>query len=163
MNQEKIAELTALSRELEELLKKMMERTVTLMSCESDELTDMQTLIDERQKFVDELIKKREEVDVIISAQDKSTAEILTAMFSKSDNLLTIPPEMKELRSATLSLRSQHALSSAQETAMQKQFRSRYDEIKEKLVSLNSDKKKIKLMNNINGSIGLGSTLDNRF
>lgn len=163
MNQEKITKLTALSNELEELLKKMMERTVALMSCENEEITDMQTLIDERQKYVDELMKKRAEVDEIINEQDKPTAEILTAMFSKSDNLLTIPSEMKELRAATLSLRSQHSLSSAQEEAMQKQFQSRYDEIKQKLVSLNSDKKKIQLMSNINGNIGLGSSLDNRF
>ncbi len=163
MNQEKITKLTALSNELEELLKKMMERTVALMSCENEEITDMQTLIDERQKYVDELMKKRAEVDEIINEQDKPTAEILTAMFSKNDNLLTIPSEMKELRAATLSLRSQHSLSSAQEEAMQKQFQSRYDEIKQKLVSLNSDKKKIQLMSNINGNIGLGSSLDNRF
>lgn len=163
MNQEKITKLTALSNELEELLKKMMERTVALMSCENEEITDMQTLIDERQKYVDELMKKRAEVDQIINEQDKPTAEILTAMFSKNDNLLTIPSEMKELRAATLSLRSQHSLSSAQEEAMQKQFQSRYDEIKQKLVSLNSDKKKIQLMSNINGNIGLGSSLDNRF
>lgn len=163
MNQEKITKLTALSNELEELLKKMMERTVALMSCENEEITDMQTLIDERQKYVDELMKKRAEVDEIINEQDKPTAEILTAMFSKNDNLLTIPSEMKELRAATLSLRSQHSLSSAQEEAMQKQFQSRYDEIKQKLISLNSDKKKIQLMSNINGNIGLGSSLDNRF
>ena len=149
MNQEKITKLTALSNELEELLKKMMERTVALMSCENEEITDMQTLIDERQKYVDELMKKRAEVDEIINEQDKPTAEILTAMFSKNDNLLTIPSEMKELRAATLSLRSQHSLSSAQEEAMQKQFQSRYDEIKQKLVSLNSDKKKIQLMVNL--------------
>ena len=163
MKQEKIAELTALSKELEELLKKMMERTVALMSCENEEITSMQTLIEERQKYVDELVEKRAVVDGIIAGQDKPTAEILTAMFSKNDNLLTIPDEMKELRSATLSLRSRHALSVAQEEALGKQFQSRYDEIKQMLVSLNSDRKKINLMNNINSSMGLGSSLDNRF
>lgn len=164
MNKADIIELTELAEKLETLLRSNIESTVALMACDTEETASLDEIITQRQTFVDKMLAVRTRIDEIIAKQDGKTAELLKTMFShKDDKVMSIPAELKELNTAVVSLRSQHRLSVAQETALTKQFESRYDELKETLVSLNNDKKKINMMSSLaNKMASIGGSFDSR-
>ena len=160
MNSQDINELIALTNALEDRLKDFETATDALLQCETDETSAINELVERRSFFIEQMKPLKEKITGMTEQYPKNISDILKQMFSGVGTAF-VPPELQALQQAVVSFRSAQNAADEKEKILSRQFDSRYNDLRDILVKLREDKKKIDLYSNIKAR-QLGSALDSR-
>lgn len=160
MNASEINELVTLTEKLEKLLEEYGAVTDGLMSCETEDTASINSFIAKRGECIDRMKPVKDRISAVISAQPEQTASMLRELYSGGQSDYT-SPELGALQKAAVNFRSAQAAAAVKEQTLEKQFNSRYNDLRDMLVKLREDKRKIDFYSSIQAK-QLGSTLDSR-
>ncbi|HBH94257.1 MAG TPA: hypothetical protein DDX91_00780 [Ruminococcaceae bacterium] len=164
MTEENVNQLIEGFEKIEELLKRYIEATNTIMATESEDISAISGKVQEREQIIGQIDFVKKQCTALIDSGEPEEAAQIREMLIGSNINQHIAADFIGLRNAIVSLRSAQSQAAEKDKALQTQFSSRANEAKEELVKLKDDKKKLDYYTSANSApSGVGGSLDSSF
>ncbi len=164
MTNENINQLVESFEKMEQLLREYTTATNVIMGTESEDIEIIAKKIEEREEIIGQIDFIKKQCTALIDSGEPEEAAQIRELLTGSNINQHIPEHFITLRNTIVSLRSAQSQAAEKDKALQAQFNSRTNEIKEELVKLNNDKKKLDYYTSANSApSNVGGSLDSSF
>lgn len=165
MNQELLKEISDSIEEMNTLFERCIGVTNRLFYLDVEStVEELNSTVEERGEIISALTKQKQALNESIEKLPENEQETLRSIISGGFNANHIPEELKEIRSAAINMQSLYSQVVEGDKRANERVRAVRSELKDKLESLNQDKKRLDYYSNMNygGKQKTGGSFDSQ-
>lgn len=165
MNQELLKEISDSIEEMNTLFERCIGVTNRLFYLDVEStVEELNSTVEERGEIINALTKQKQVLNESIERLPENEQETLRSIINGGFNANHIPEELREIRSAAINMQSLYSQVMEGDKRANERVRAVRSELKDKLESLNQDKKRLDYYSNMNygGKQKTGGSFDSQ-